>query len=468
MAQVATQTYEFAIINAFTRSPFGGNPALVVFLDAPLQDESAYLKITENFNQPIACFVFPSDESSPLEATTATFRVRWFAPKVEAPFCGHGTLATTHAILSRPGLVSPHVRELRLAAMHGCVSSRRVTAPVPASGTGDGSAGERIEIELPAFDAVPVDDAEFARIKKAVAKALRKEDVQVNYIGVSGSGEAGSDFYLLIELDEKEGLADADIDTDGLVGTAPYYINVMTNASSKPGVTYETRMFAPRGGLPEDHVCGSANCLMAPYWANKLGVASNEVMFAKQVSKRGGDLWKTTPDSARAILNAQPAIGYALVPLMVRMGIVNLEVLQKTLSSYSASQMQVQAQAAPAVPPHVAQAQQYQQHPTPPPASQTPNPMYPPGTTSYAAYPPPSQNGAQQHPAYANQFAQPQPYAGHVPSQYAAQQQQRPVSAAPPAPAPAPGTSMLLGNIPDDQRVRDKLPSYKVVALRKN
>lgn len=39
-------------------------------------------------------------------------------------------------------------------------------------------------------------------------------------------------------------------------------------------------------------------------------------------------LQKTTPDQARAILNAQPAIGYALVPLMARMGIVNLEVLQ--------------------------------------------------------------------------------------------------------------------------------------------
>lgn len=37
---------------------------------------------------------------------------------------------------------------------------------------------------------------------------------------------------------------------------------------------------------------------------------------------------KTTPDQSRAILNAQPQIGYALVPLMVKLGIVNLEVLQ--------------------------------------------------------------------------------------------------------------------------------------------
>ena len=39
-------------------------------------------------------------------------------------------------------------------------------------------------------------------------------------------------------------------------------------------------------------------------------------------------LQKTTPEQARAILNAQPAIGYALVPLMAKMGILNLDILQ--------------------------------------------------------------------------------------------------------------------------------------------
>lgn len=44
-------------------------------------------------------------------------------------------------------------------------------------------------------------------------------------------------------------------------------------------------------------------------------------------------LQKTTPEQARAILNGQPAIGYALVPLMAKMGIVNLEVLQVSCDS---------------------------------------------------------------------------------------------------------------------------------------
>lgn len=50
-------------------------------------------------------------------------------------------------------------------------------------------------------------------------------------------------------------------------------------------------MFAPAIGMEEDHVCGSANCLLGPYWAKKKRIQSGEEMFARQVSARGGELW---------------------------------------------------------------------------------------------------------------------------------------------------------------------------------
>lgn len=34
---------------------------------------------------------------------------------------------------------------------------------------------------------------------------------------------------------------------------------------------YLTRFFAPRMGIDEDPVTGSAHCCLAPYWASKLG-----------------------------------------------------------------------------------------------------------------------------------------------------------------------------------------------------
>ncbi len=67
-------------------------------------------------------------------------------------------------------------------------------------------------------------------------------------------------------------------------------VHVVVAPSSTPNVTFESRMFAPRAGVPEDPVCGSAHTLSTPYWmvANKL--PESDVILAKQVSARGGDL----------------------------------------------------------------------------------------------------------------------------------------------------------------------------------
>jgi predicted PhzF superfamily epimerase YddE/YHI9 len=58
---------------------------------------------------------------------------------------------------------------------------------------------------------------------------------------------------------------------------------------SAPGdtVDFVSRFFAPRAGVPEDPVTGSAHCTLVPYWAARLGKSQ---LMAKQVSARGGDL----------------------------------------------------------------------------------------------------------------------------------------------------------------------------------
>ena len=64
---------------------------------------------------------------------------------------------------------------------------------------------------------------------------------------------------------------------------------------------WETRLFAPRAGIPEDQVCGSANCLLGPYWTRKKNIRSGTEMVAKQVSKRGGILWVTVEDKEHIV-----------------------------------------------------------------------------------------------------------------------------------------------------------------------
>jgi predicted PhzF superfamily epimerase YddE/YHI9 len=61
-------------------------------------------------------------------------------------------------------------------------------------------------------------------------------------------------------------------------------------AITAPGekVDFVSRYFAPSYGVPEDPVTGSVHCALAPYWASRLGKTH---LHARQVSKRGGELW---------------------------------------------------------------------------------------------------------------------------------------------------------------------------------
>ncbi len=50
---------------------------------------------------------------------------------------------------------------------------------------------------------------------------------------------------------------------------------------------FVSRFFAPKFGIPEDPVTGSAHCELAPYWADRL---DKNILNAVQASKRGGEI----------------------------------------------------------------------------------------------------------------------------------------------------------------------------------
>jgi predicted PhzF superfamily epimerase YddE/YHI9 len=51
---------------------------------------------------------------------------------------------------------------------------------------------------------------------------------------------------------------------------------------------FVSRFFAPKVGVPEDPVTGSAHSTLIPFWAERLGKSE---LFARQISKRGGELY---------------------------------------------------------------------------------------------------------------------------------------------------------------------------------
>ena len=60
---------------------------------------------------------------------------------------------------------------------------------------------------------------------------------------------------------------------------------MVTARATRAGADFVSRFFAPRFGLGEDHVTGSAHCCLGPYWAQRLGRTS---LVGRQLSPRGG------------------------------------------------------------------------------------------------------------------------------------------------------------------------------------
>ncbi|CAL1694013.1 unnamed protein product [Somion occarium] len=284
MANPTPKPIPFMIVNAFTDSFSGGNPAAIVFLQEDLSTE-VLQSISTNFNQPIITFILPPSNSvadgaeheqefeqeSPSERT---FHVRWFTATTEAPVCGHGSLAAAGAIFSAE-LVPPSVQTLHFQGVqHGQnISARKVE--------------DKIEVSLAntPVEALPEEEAE--KMKAIVRKGLGKDDAKVHFVGKGMSGFPW-DRYLIAEIDADDDLANCKINHNEFIETG-YIVNVITSASKDPNVAFLSRMFAPAAGLLEDPVCGSAHTMSVPYWDAK-HQHNGATMQAKQVSPRGGDL----------------------------------------------------------------------------------------------------------------------------------------------------------------------------------
>ncbi|KAJ8482462.1 hypothetical protein ONZ45_g14940 [Pleurotus djamor] len=267
-----TRSLPYTLVTAFSNSLAGGNPAAVIYLGNDVPDDSVLQVIANNLNQPIASYV-----TGPLptaETRTAAFGIRWFAAR-EVPLCGHGTIAAAKAIWETPGMVAEDVDTLEFHTNLGVVLK---------VARGD---GEWLEIELPAGTFEPVDEVEKDRITGLVSQAIGKE-AHVEFVGHGGKG---FEHMIIIELDVADDLANCQVDSKKLLDSGKY-VNILTTSSPNAEATFHLRMLAPAriSGSGEDPVCGSAHCLLAPYWSKKLGVVSKGEMRSKQVSPRGGDL----------------------------------------------------------------------------------------------------------------------------------------------------------------------------------
>ena len=81
-------------LSAFTTDPAGGNPAGVWIGDA-LPSDDEMLRVARDVGYSETAFVVPDGSA------VGRFRVRYFSPLAEVPFCGHATIASGVALAER-------------------------------------------------------------------------------------------------------------------------------------------------------------------------------------------------------------------------------------------------------------------------------------------------------------------------------------------------------------------------------
>ncbi|MBQ3394239.1 MAG: PhzF family phenazine biosynthesis protein [Oscillospiraceae bacterium] len=246
------------IVDAFTSEPFSGNPAAVCVMDSWPSEESMMKLATEN-NLSETAFIVKEKEG---------YHLRWFTPTTEVEICGHATLASSYVIFN---YYDTDAERISFNTLSGELTVTRK--------------GDRYEMNFPVFEIkeIPVTDA--------MEKAFGARPVKA-VLGLD----------LVCVFDDEETVRKMNPDQELLMGIE----GRIQNASAKgTDVDCVSRSFAPKLGIAEDPVCGSAHCRIIPYWA---GVFGRNDIKAYQASKRGGYLFCELSDDGRIAISGNAAL----------------------------------------------------------------------------------------------------------------------------------------------------------------
>lgn len=191
-------------------------------------------------------------ETAFLVPENGDYRLRWFTPQVEVPLCGHATLASAAVVMER--LEPGRDRVVFHSASGPLTVARSVAGYV---------------MDFPSRPSQKVGTP------TGLAEALGTTPVEVrvnefNYMAILENAQQ-------VRRLAPDMAAIARMDRPGVIVTAP----------GDGDYDFISRYFAPAKGIPEDPVTGAAHCMLAPYWAQRLGKAE---FRAFQASRRGGEI----------------------------------------------------------------------------------------------------------------------------------------------------------------------------------
>jgi len=228
-------------IDAFSSCVFEGNPAAVCPLDEWLPDETMQ-SIAEENNLSETAFFVPKDDG---------FHIRWFTPASEVDLCGHATLGSAYVLFNILGYKNEAIQfDSKSGILFVTKQDDWLTLDFPK--------------QPPVYCETPKEIVE--AFNKEPIECMMSEDIIAVFENEIDIESANPDFEQLKKLDSR-----------GVIITA-----------KSMRYDFVARFFAPKYGIPEDPVTGSAYTQLAPYWASKLG---KQKFKAKQLSSRGGELY---------------------------------------------------------------------------------------------------------------------------------------------------------------------------------
>ena len=229
-------------VDAFTDALFGGNPAAVCILESWLPEATIQAIAAEN-NLAETAFAVPSPGG---------YDIRWFTPETEVALCGHATLATAHILFTTVHPDSDRIRfqSRERGMLEVSKSDDWLVLDFPSDPPGEIRMPEGLSTAL-------------GGTPKSCWKGLT--DYMVVFESEAEIRALNPNYHLLNKIPAR-----------GVIATSP-----------GREFDFVSRFFAPRCGVPEDPVTGSAHTTLTPYWARILG---NTRLNAAQLSSRTGVL----------------------------------------------------------------------------------------------------------------------------------------------------------------------------------
>jgi PhzF family phenazine biosynthesis protein len=227
-------------VDAFASGLFSGNPAGVCILADWLPDQTLQAISAEN----------SLAETAFLVHRAVAYDLRWFTPTLEVDLCGHATLAAAHVLIAHFGLQGSNVRFQTQAGQLGVTRD-----------------GDKLTLDFPTW----------------VPRKCEAPQTLIEGLGAAPTYVAKTRDFLAV-FDSEDEVRRLRPDMASLEKLDA--LGVIATAQGKD-CDFVSRFFAPRAGIPEDPVTGSAHCTLTPYWAERLG---RNKLEARQLSPRGGEL----------------------------------------------------------------------------------------------------------------------------------------------------------------------------------